>query len=160
MPLQLLASLPGLLIGESGPLLVTVSTRSPDNERFNFLMDQQEAAIQRHGQASFLTVLPAFDGPMKADASLVKARMQRMDQLASQILGSAMVVTVTGLQGAMVRMILTASLMLQSGRSPTRIFGAIPEALAWLQGLPGQDAGVKARVSLVADVTEFVNGVK
>jgi hypothetical protein len=142
--------------GELGSLIVMVGKRSPDNAAFNRIYDVQEEAIRRHGRATVLTVLSHFDGPLKADKATQQARTEGLAKLGDAVRGVALTVTVTGLKGNILRMILTGASLFMAGRMRNQIFGSIEDAAKWIRSLPGQDAGLVRDETLAAQIAAFV----
>jgi len=127
---------PALHAYDTDGLLVMVSLQSPDNAVYRKIVELQETAIGRHGRVTVVAVIPRFDGPLRADRQTQEEAGARMRELASHILGNVTAVTVPGLKGTFLRMILTTVDLLNGTNS--HIVASIPEAVRWLQHLPEQ----------------------
>jgi hypothetical protein len=82
--------------------------------------------------------LPRFAGPTRGSREHQRAYLELLAAKASQHVGTAIAVGVGGLNGTMLRLTVNAVLMLTRPKKPVMVHGSVPEAVAWLRGLPGQ----------------------
>jgi hypothetical protein len=146
---------PKVHIGREGSLVVVVALSAPTNDSFNQMHDQFEQAIQRHGRITMCSVIPRYDGPMKVDAHVRKARAEQMGRLAPQIVGEAMVVQAGGLGGTIIRTVLTSISLLVTNRAPNKVFASVEDAVPWLKGLPGQTAALTSDPFLAKSISQY-----
>lgn len=145
---------PALHAFEAEGLLVMVSLQSPDNATYRTIVELHEAAVSRHGRVSVLVVIPRFDGPLRADRKTQEDAGARMRLLADKILGSVTAVTVPGLKGTFLRMMLTTIDLLNGTNA--HIVGSIPEAVDWVQQLADQRVSIRTAPNLVRTIEVVV----
>jgi hypothetical protein len=157
MPVKTIHSRPDLTLGEIGPLLVMVPKSSPDNEAFVFIQDQVEAFAARFDKFAYMLILTSFDGPPKADADTQKKQAERMGKLREKLSFTAVVITVPGLKGTMMRMIVTALTFLPGYNfGLTKIFSKVSEATEWMKTQPGLSAELTTDPFLTQSLEDFV----
>jgi hypothetical protein len=156
MPVKTIHSSQGLLMGEVGSMVVLVPTRSPDNQTFNFIYDTVEAFAQRFAKITYLIILTSFDGQIKADLETQKKRAAGLAKWNHKFVGTAIVITVPGLKGTMIRMIATAATIFIGGTGPTKIFAKVAEAVDWVKSQPGQSADLSTDPFLAKYLEDFV----
>lgn len=142
-------------MAEDDGLIVVITLRSPDNDMYRAIVAAQEAALARHGTLSILGIIPIFDGPLKADKQAQKEGGAAMAKYGARVLGNATAVTVGGLQGTILRLIISGIQMLQ-GAKGNKITATIREAVQWLQLLPGQRQSIALDVFLAQHIETLV----
>jgi hypothetical protein len=117
------------------------------------LLRYQRSLVATHGHISLLQVIPAeqskWDDAFKKKAADVTRELER------HMICSAIVIPGSSLGAMMLRTMVTGINMLSRSKLATKCFGTVPEGLHFLQGLPGQDAAVKA---ISPDEVEAITG--
>jgi hypothetical protein len=147
---------PQLRIGRLPHLVVVVIGRSPDNAALHLINDRIEEAARGGGTLTTLTAITRYDGPLKADMAVMKERSERLSRLQPPLLGQGFVVGVPGLQGTILRSIVTTVMLLS--RSSLKVLANTSEAVTWLRGLPGQVLEIAADPALFTELDGFITG--
>lgn len=155
MAVNELARLPGFRVGAVGPVLVTVFVETATVERLQLLERVQGEFIAAHPKLFSLNVVVG-DSVKNPDAAVreLSARLQEKYNHATVAAGT--VLQVHGLGAVIARGFLAALALLARGSSPTEVFKTVPDAVKWLQALPGLPEDVAKNRNLVAEVDAFV----
>lgn len=156
MPLTRLDAPTGLLCAEAEGLLVMITVKSPDKALYEAICQTQLRAVEKWGTVSCLSVVPRFDGPMKVDRATQEAQGKLLAAVADKILISAMAVTVPGMPGTMIRLVLTTANMINRARN-SKVIATIDEAVDLVRTLPNQRPGIRDAMHLRADVQALVD---
>jgi hypothetical protein len=109
------------------------------------MTDIVTAAAKKSGKVTVISLLlggmSTMDEPSR---QALKAYTQATDSLQ---LASAVIITSGSLTAMVVRTIVNGLNVLSSSKVPMKAFTSISEALAWLQGIPGQSPGFSKTVS-------------
>lgn len=156
MPLTRLDAPLGLVCAEAEGLLVMVTVKSPDKPLYEAVCQTQLRAVEKWGTVSVLSVVPRFDGPMKVDKATQEEQGKQLAAVAEKILISAMAVTVPGMPGTMIRLVLTTANMINRARN-SKVLATIDEAVEQVRKLPNQRPGIRDNHALRADVQALVD---
>lgn len=156
MPLTRLDAPSGLFCAEAEGLLVMVAVKSPDNALYTAICSAQLAAVEKWGTISVLSVVPRFDGPMKTDKATQENQGKRLAAVADKILINATAVTVKGMPGTMIRLVLTTANLLNRTRN-TKVVSTVDEAIEHVRKLPNQRPPIRDDAYLAADVKALVD---
>ncbi len=155
MPLTRLDAPPGLVCAEAEGLLVMVAVKSPDNALYTAICGAQLAAVEKWGTISVLSIVPRFDGPMKTDKATQESQGQRLAAVADKILINATAVTVAGMSGTVIRLVLTTVNMLNRTRN-SKVESSIDAAVDAVRKVPNQRPSIRDGAYLAADVKALV----
>lgn len=110
--------------------------------------------LTQHEKISTLTVIGQMEGLLKVDEAVRTRSAELGKKYDGKVLGSAIVVSATGLSAVMVRTFLSGFFLLSRAETPMKTFKTLPEGFTWLQGLPGQSLSLKLDVN-VAGLERF-----
>ncbi|MFZ5439311.1 MAG: hypothetical protein ACOZQL_04840 [Myxococcota bacterium] len=143
MPFQKTISKTGhFTLYTSGSLVIMDFAQQSNAADFNEMTAMMKALAAKVGKISSISIAPPkvekFDDATRA------AMKDQQVQTAGLILGTAVVIPGGSLSALVVRTIVSGVNALSKSATPTKTFGDLKEALAWLQTVPGQTADVKA----------------
>ena len=145
---------PSLRAATAGSLLVVEylgPTALADLERMDAVQSELAAKFQR---ISVLSLIGQLGSITRVEAPVRERSSQMLTKYEHITRGGAIVITTRGLAGVMVRTFMSSLFLINSTQLPMRTFSRADEALQWLQGLEGQDAGVKTLTP--ADVSAWL----
>ena len=129
-----------------GSLVVTECSAAPELADIDHVEASYQKAIEASGKISAMMVIAAgeskVDGPTRA----------RIGEMTKRIDGSlacfATVVLVEGhcLMGRVLRTFILLINLLARSKAPTKVFGSLAEAAAWIEKLPGQPQSMRAQL--------------
>jgi hypothetical protein len=126
----------------SGSLVVVDYQQTGTVEVLEELLRFQQSVVLQKGH---LTLLQVVTGPMgKMDDAVKKKAAEITKLMEKALVGSAIVIPGTSLGAMMIRTVVTGINMLSRSATPSKCFGTIPEAVAFLHSLPGQHADVRS----------------
>ncbi len=150
----------GSYFGEKPGLLVGVAFEAPTLETFHFIHDMHEAAVERWGSVSLLTVIPRYGGPLDVAPPVQRERAERMRAFGNRVVGNACAVTVDGLQGVTLRLIVGTLHLMQAGRVEMTTTSTVRDAMEWTRALPHQRPELQHDAALESQVDAFVATVE
>lgn len=124
-------------VGVAGPLVVALYRAAPTVDDMRALDRVEEGVLGSYEKLSMVTVVRQT-GALNMPSDVRQVSVEMSDKYAPKLVGSALVVATKGLAAAMARSILSALVLAMRGDLPLKNFSALPEALTWLRGLPGQ----------------------
>lgn len=153
-PVALRGSTSAGRIGVLGPLVVGVYDGPPQLELLDHLVRVHDESVARYGRFTSLSIVatPKVETPSaeyRARSNELTARFQ------PHIIGTGIVILSTGAAAVMARTFLAASALLVRQTHPQQTFRQIPQAVAWVQALPGQADEVKNHPALGAALEAF-----
>lgn len=126
----------------SGSLVLMDFAHQSNAEDFREMTAMMKALAAKVGKLSSISIAPPkvekFDDETRA------AMKEQQVQTAGMILGTAVVIPGGSLSALVVRTIVSGVNALSKSPVPTKTFGDVKEALAWLQTVPGQSADIRA----------------
>ncbi|MBL8917185.1 MAG: hypothetical protein JNM17_41155 [Archangium sp.] len=134
---------PEARFGAAGPLFVAHYKGAVNLDTLEHLDKAQAALIEKRGVISMITVIGQLGPMFKVDEAIRRRSVELGKKYEKQVRGGAIVVVTRGLAAVMVRTFLSGFFLLSKTESPLRTFSTVKDALAWLQSLNGQDAGVR-----------------
>lgn len=146
---------PEVRFGTSGPLLVSLYRGTTSPSMLDELERMQDALLLKYPRISTITVIGQASGLLKVDEAVRTRSVELGKKFDGKVLGSAIVVSATGLGAVMVRTFLSGFFLLSRAETPMKTFSKITEGMGWLQSLPGQDLTIKTLVS-ATDIERFI----
>lgn len=144
---------PEARFGAAGPLFVAHYKGAVTVDTLDELDRAQAALIEKRGVISMVTLIGELGPMLKVEEAVRSRSIELGKKYEKQVRGSAIVVATRGLAAVMVRTFLSGFFLLSRTELPIRTFSTVKDALAWLQSLNGQDAGV--RELQLGDLTRF-----
>jgi hypothetical protein len=147
--LSLPSSSPDVEVGHRGPVVVSCFFGWPNRASLQAAAAAQKAVIGQYGRVLTLSVIPPLEVQVARSASValtltgperesvLKDTAGITDDLSAQTIGSAIVILASGVVGVMVRPFIAGMSLLARSQTPLKSFRTIPEAVAFLEGLPG-----------------------
>lgn len=145
---------PQARFGAAGPLFVAHYKGAVNLDTLDQLDKAEASLVEKRGVISTITVIGDIGPMFKTDEAIRRRSVELGKKYEKHVRGSAIVITTRGLAAVMVRTFLSGFFLLSKAEFPIRTFSTVKEALAWLQGLNGQDAGV--RELRPSDVDSFI----
>lgn len=142
-------------LGTSGPLLLALYRGTTSPAMLDELERAQDALLLKYPRISTITVIGQASGLLKVDEAVRTRSVELGKKFDGKVLGSAIVVSATGLGAVMVRTFLSGFFLLSRAETPMKTFSKITDGLTWLQSLPGQDLTIKTLVS-ATDIERFI----
>jgi hypothetical protein len=142
---------PVVRIAEFSGGLVMLMRAAPTEATFAKCVECVEAVGARQAHVTVVFLLPHFDGPPRGNRDAQRALGKAISNLKERLVGTAIVITVPGMKGAMLRMLMNSAAMM-GVRMPLKIHPTPAEAVAWMRALPTQTDDVRNAQTLVADL--------
>ena len=136
MDIAELGRLDGFRIGAVGPLLITVFQETATLERLALLEELQTRFVATHPKMYALNIVVGQS--VKQPEVVVREKAAGMQRRFDSSTSAAVtVLAVKGLAAAIARGFMAALALVSAGSKTTQVYKTVPEALAWLQALPG-----------------------
>lgn len=145
----MLVDQPGMLVAERAGLLVTVMRQAPDDQTFETLSQQLLRALEHQEKLASLTLIPRYAGPSRASRQRQLALANVMRAHAHRHLGAGVVITVPGVRGALIRMVVNGLGLLTTLDPAVSVFSRLEDAVDWVMTLPGP---AQDRAQLLAEL--------
>ena len=142
-------------LGTAGPLMVASYRGATTLAALDELSRAQDALLTKFPRISTLTVIGQASSMLRIDEAVRTRSVELGKKFDGKVVGSAIVVTTKGLGAVIVRSFLSGFFLLSRAETPMKTFANVQEGLSWLRALPGQDAVIKAEIS-VADIERFI----
>lgn len=142
---------PVVRIAEFSGGLVMLMRTAPTEATFAKCVECVRAVGERQAHVTVVFLLPHFDGPPRGNRDAQRALAQAIGNLQERLVGTAVVITVPGVKGAMLRMIMN-SVAMMGVRRPMKVHPTPADAVAWMHALPTQTDEVRNSPTLVADL--------
>lgn len=145
----------GVKLGAAGPLVVALYRGASNLATLEALDAAQSALVAKHGRISTLSIIA--DSPtsmLRTDEAVRQRSVELGKKYEASVLGSGIVVTARGLSAVVARTFLSGFFLLSRSEMPMKTFASLADALAWIQGLPGQSTALKTELSVI-DLERF-----
>lgn len=140
--------------GVAGSVILMQYRMPPTLEELKMVEVFEDELLLQHAKISIITVSERTNTLLRVSEEVRDYSAELSRKYGSRVIGSAMVVSATGLAAAMVRTFLSGFLLLTRGAINLRSFRELNEALVWLRSLPEQDLRVKTELTLT-DLERF-----
>ncbi|MFT3924101.1 MAG: hypothetical protein QM778_16315 [Myxococcales bacterium] len=132
LPVSVLYSGDGVIVGEVGPLCVVIWRDEVTRERFEQQRMGLERVVRKHRpNAAFVCVVEADTKPPSEE--LRKASTQMLEGFQSDLACTAGVIEGAGFKAALTRSVLSGiTLLVRNRKSPVSYFATVSEATAWI----------------------------
>ncbi|PZR12249.1 MAG: hypothetical protein DI536_15185 [Archangium gephyra] len=140
--------------GAAGSVILMQYRLPPTLEELKVVEVYEDQLLMQYAKISVFTVSERTNTLLRVPEDVRDYSAELSRKYGSRVIGSAMVVSETGLAAAMVRTFLAGFLLLTRGALNLRSFRELNEALTWLRSLPEQDIRVKTELTLT-DLERF-----
>jgi hypothetical protein len=140
------------VIAVYNPLLLAYFTRAPQVQELTLLRELVETARQEQIDGGMLFVVARKNAAGGVEPRVREFFEKMVQENTDRNGGSAVVITMQGFGGSLMRSFITSLLLLTGKRNLLKVFGTVPEACDWLALRHGLDAATVLRTYETATV--------